>query len=328
MELVANGVETVKASRRGFSGRNSVSVVQTTVKRVDDILGRRHSLMSEAGFTGTRQELLELKEQLLRYERDRLVFEFKRWNAHSRGYAWYKNSFYIINAVVNMARFTAIQLGFKSFTDKRFTGGVGPILITSACLAGLGPVMSTTIGNCMERHQKRSLSKKLPVSYFLSDEEARHKFERLAQLLSSTEAHDQHSQLASELVRLREEKLGLDTLIYHEERNIQRLRLVAGQQAKAAPMVSTLTAGAGILGTVGYHGYRQRPLISNRLGFAGDTATIAAEAVALYATPAAAIRAYLYERELKRKGEHPDQLLSNRLKDLKALEAIVTDAWR
>ncbi len=93
-------------------------------------------------------------------------------------------------------------------------------------------------------------------------------------------------------------------------------------------MISSLGAGSAVLSTIGYYGYRQQPLISNRLALAGDAAVIPAEAIALVATPVAAISAYRYERDLKSKGEHPEQLLSTRLKDLQALEKIVTDAWR
>ena len=127
---------------------------------------------------------------------------------------------------------------------------------------------------------------------------------------------------------MREEKIGLDKLIFHEDRNIQRLRRVAGQQAITAPAISTLGAASGSLNTIGYYGYRQQPLISNKLGFAADATIIPAEAVALVATPAAAIRTYLYERNLSKKGEHPEQLVSTRLKDLKALEDMVNTAWR
>ncbi len=123
------------------------------------MLTKRHALMSDGEFTGTRRELLELKEQLLQYERDRLVFEFKRWSGHSRGYFWYQNAFYIINAAVNMGRFSAVQLGFKSFTEPRCSGAIGPILIASACLAGVGPIASSAVGNCMQHYHMRSLSK-------------------------------------------------------------------------------------------------------------------------------------------------------------------------
>ncbi len=328
VELAANGLETVRANRRGYSVEQSIAFVQSTVKRVDNLLARRHALMVQGEFTGTARELLELKEQLLEYERDRLVFEFKRWSAHSQGYAWYRNAFYVINVTVNMARFSAVMLGFKAFTQPKCSGATGPILIASACLAGVGPIASATVGNWVQRHQERSLAKKLAVSPFLSDDEAKQKFGRLAQLLLSRETSSQHGKLAAELVRLREEKLGLDTLISHEDRKIERLRRVAGQQETTAPAISTLGAASGILGTIGYHAYRQQPLIMNRLAVAGEATLIPAEAVALVATPAAAIAAWRYEHNLKRKGEHPEQLLSTRLKDLKALEKMVRDLWR
>jgi hypothetical protein len=328
IELACNGVEAARANRKGFSVGESVSFVQSTVKQVDDMLARRHALMEEGEFTGTRRELLELKEQLLEYERDRLVFEFKRWSAHSRGYFWYRNAFYVINATVNLARFSAAPLAFKSFTQPRCTGAIGPVLISAACLAALGPIASSTVGNCVQHYQKRFLSRKLPISPFLSDEEAKQKFERLAQLLGSSETKSRNVQLASELLRLREEKIGLDTLILHEDKKIERLRRVAGQQAITAPLVSSMGATSATLSTIGYYGYRQQPIISNRLGFASDATVLPAEMIALIATPAAAIRAFIYERNLKRKGEHPDQLLSNRLRDLQALDKMVTDAWK
>ncbi|MBX9689220.1 MAG: hypothetical protein K2X27_21100 [Candidatus Obscuribacterales bacterium] len=327
-ELALNGVESIKADRKGFSTQKSVAFVQNTVKQVDEMLERRHALMLESNITSSRAELLELKEQLLKYERDRLVFEFKRWSAHSRAYNCYKNTFYIINATVNMSRFSAVQLGFKSFTQPRCTGATGPILLSAACLASVGPAASTLAGNWMQRHQEKSLAKKLPARTFLSDEEAKQKFDRLTQLLEIDETNQKHVQLASELIRLREEKLGLDRLIFHEEKTIVRFRRVAGQQVITAPLISSLGASSATIGTVGYFAYRQKPVVSNKLGIAGDTAVIAAEAVALVATPTAAIMGLKYENNLRKKGEHPDQLLEKRIKDLKTLEDLVSNAWR
>lgn len=327
IELVANGAEAIRVNRKGFSVRDAVSFAHSQVERVDNMLAQRHYLMGELQLTGTRRELLELKEQLLMYERDRLVFELKRWIIHSRGYAWFKNTFYVVNASVNACRFSAALLAFKSFTAQRYQGGIGPLLIASSCVAGVGPATSELTRICIERHQKRYLSRKLPVSPFLSDEEAKQKFERLAKLLEMDEVRNQNGQLASEVVRLREEKIGLDTLVFHEERKIQRIRKVVGLQEKVVPVLAVAGTTSGILSTVGYYGYRGQPVISNRLRFAGDACLIPAEAVALIATPGAAIRTYLYERDLKRKGEHPDQLLAKRLKDLKTLEALVK-SWQ
>ena len=328
LELGANGFESIRTNKRGFSSRQALAFVQSTVKQVDENLARRHALMEASELTGTRRELLDLKEQVLKYERDRLVFEFKRWSAHSRGYTWYQNTFYLINATVNMGRFSAVQLGFKSFTQPKCSGATGPILIASAFIAGLGPLASSTVGNCMQSYQERSLSKKLPVAPFLTDEEAKKKFERLAEVLATDETTKQNAKLSSELIRLREEKLGLDALILSQENKINRFRRVAGQQAITAPAISSFGVASATLSTIAYHAYRQQKVINNKLGFAGDASIIPAEVVALIATPAASIKGYLYERDLKRKGEHPDQLLLRRQRDLESLEKMVSDAWR
>lgn len=323
LEILCNGKEKIRSDKMGFSEHASLSFVRAALARVNLLLSERHELMNASAFSGKRRELVELKEELLKFERDRLVFEYKRWNAHARGYAWYKNSFYIINTTVNAARFGAVQLGFKSFTAKKCAAAVGPLLTSSSSLAALGPIMSSKCGEWASRRQENKLAKVFPKTEILSDEEARLKFERLAELLVDSDLARQHGKLLADLVRLREEKLGLDKLIYHQEKNIERLRLVAGQQAKTAPFISSLGLSSGILSTVGYHGFRYKPKINNRLGFAGDTAVIAAEAVALYATPKAALSTHFYERNLQKQGVHPEQLLAKRLEDLQKLESVL-----
>jgi hypothetical protein len=325
-QLAASGLETARANKRGCSVRKSISVVQSSVRQVDEMLAIRSRLMSEAKCTGAQRELLELKEQLLEYERDRLTFEFERWSSHSRGYAWYKNTFYAINATVNLARFSAIVLGFDAFTHPRCSGGIGPVAISAAVLAGIGPVSSTIAGNLMNRYQMRCLTRELPAHTELSDEQAKRKFDRLAQLLELTATNQESGQLAADLVRLREEKVGLDTLIFGEERNIQRFRRVAGQLNYVVPELAVLGVSSGVLSTVGYYGYRHEPLVANRLNLTGDIAIVPAEAVALVATPAVAAMSYAYEQKLKKKGEHPDQLAAKRQQDLKTLEMIITES--
>ncbi|MDX1985830.1 MAG: hypothetical protein SFV17_04000 [Candidatus Obscuribacter sp.] len=328
IELAANGVEEWKARRLGYSNAKAVSSVRSKVKLIDEALASRSALMRQIDRNCASWELLKLKEELLHYERERLLFEFKRWNAHSRGVAWNKNTFYIVNSAVNFSRFSAITLGLKSFTAPRASGAIGPVLSTAASLAGLGPAASSVAGNWVQRRQERSLEKLLPSKAPLTDAEAKQKFDRLTELLESDESKAQNLRVAKELIHLRQEKLALDTLIFSEEKNIERFRLVAGQQALIAPPVSSMGLASAILSTVGYHGFRNQPIINNRLSFTGDAIVIPAESIALIATPAAAIRTYMYEKNLSKKNEHPDQLLSKRLKDLEELEATVTEAWR
>lgn len=92
------------------------------------------------------------------------------------------------------------MLGYKSFSNPKYSGGTGPVLVTSAVLAGLGPIASTAAGNYMERRQERILNEQLPLRKGLSDEQARSKFERLANLLASDDASSSHGKIAAELI--------------------------------------------------------------------------------------------------------------------------------
>lgn len=325
LELVLDGAETLRANRNGFSVHGSVAYVQSQVKQVDEMLARRERLMSEYKFTGRRLELLDLKEKLLKYERDRLVYEFEKWSSHSRGFAWYKNSFYVINASVNFLRFAATIVGFKAFTNTRYSGVTGPLVITSSAIAATGPFASSAIGNYVSRHHMRFLAENLGNRRFYSDEEAKKHFQRLSQLLAEGASSDEHSQIASELVNLRQERVGLDNLIDHEERNIMRLRRVVGQQVISAPVVSALGTNSGILSTIAYQSYRQDAVTKNKLNLAGDAGVLVAEGIALIATPAAALAAFRYEHSLKKKGEHPEQLLRQRARDLDALSRLIQE---
>lgn len=147
VELAANGVEECKARRLGYSNAKAISSVRSKVKLIDEALVKRNALMQQVDRNCASWEFLKLKEELLHYERERLLFEFKRWNAHSRGVAWNKNTFYIINSAVNFSRFSAITLGLKSFTAPRASGAIGPVLSTAASLAGLGPAAGSVAGN-------------------------------------------------------------------------------------------------------------------------------------------------------------------------------------
>lgn len=215
---------------------------------------------------------------------------------------------------------SAISLSLQ----KKCGGALGPVLMSSSGLASAGPLLSNKFGSFIESRQKSILNREFPESGALSEEEAQLKYQVLLKLLEKNLDNTTHAPLLQELVNLREEHKGLDTLIFHQTKKIEYTRLVAGQQARTAPLISSMGFASGILTTLGYHAYRNKPKINNRLGFAGDCTVIPAEAIALLATPAAALKAAMYERALSKKNENPSQLLTKRMEELNKLEKILT----
>jgi hypothetical protein len=326
VELLANYSDAMVARRKGFSPTQSTRTVHEMVSKIDGMLSDRDRMMAQVPSPRSSYQLLQLKGQLCKYERDRLVFEFKQWNVHSKSYSSYKKAFYVLNIIANSTRFAGVQLALNSFSNRLVLGAVGPTLVSSSIIASLAPALSTAWGNHVRTKQRHYLSTALQSEPFLSDAQAKEEFDQLSALLLAQPQDDEHDKvLRVELALLRKERIGMDALINRSERDIEKLRRVAAQQSITAPLVGMITAGSGTLGIVNYNAYRLQPKVSNHIGVVGDTATLTAEVIALYATPKSVISAYLYERKLTKQSEHPDQLLARRLHELNALETIIQD---
>jgi hypothetical protein len=324
LELLCCAAESHAVHAKGFGSSAAIATVASRVRTVDALIARRGSLLDQLPSTLPDYELWHLKGYLFQYERDRLTYEFQRWNAHSRGFFWYRNAFYVQNILANSIRFAGIQVAFQGLKSRPYLGAVSPMFLVSSVVASATPAISSMVGHVVERRQTKVLSRDLPAKPFLTDAQAKQQLERLSHLLD-TEIPQRDNQLRMELTVLRTERVGMDKLINQSEQDIEKLHRVAAQQTIAAPLVGTLTAASATTNTVSYHAYRNRPSVSNHLGFAADFGTLTAEVIALYSTPKAAISAYLYERKLKSRGVHPEQLLSKRLEELQLLENTVKD---
>jgi hypothetical protein len=324
VELAADTAQVLRERRLGFSSERAVACEQAKVKHINELLALRDKLVNDSTLTGDRRELVELKGNMGRYIRDRLVWEFKLWNGRARAYSWYKNSFYVLNILSNFTRFASIELGIKGLKYPRDNGGAGPTGISAGFIAATSPAISYGIGMCMKQYLLRHLDKKLGSAQVQSDEEMEQQYQRAAQLLSAAAAHDETiKKLMADIATLRKDTIGLDEVIRRETRKTKEIRRVAAQQAIVGPIVGTLSLASGTLGTIGYYGYRFQPKINNRLGLPNGLLSLGGGALALYQTPKGMIQGRLYEHNLRQKGEHPDQLLGKRLVDLDEIESTV-----
>lgn len=323
-ELLADGVQHQREKRQGFSPKLAVSFEKNKVSHIDQLLKVRDDLMADSAIAGNRRELVTLKGQMLRYIRDRLVSEFEQWNIHAREYSRYRNTFYAINIMANFTRFAAIQLSSKGLNSPGYQGAVGPTLISAGFIAALAPAMSSVSGILMRKHQTKLLARQFGNSNTESNEEMDQHYQRLSQLLAETgELDERNKTLLADIALLRKNSLGLDETIHRESGKIRELRRVAAQHAVVGPIVGTLSLASGTLNTIGYYAYRQKPKVVNRLGLPAELLSLNGESLALYVTPKSAISGFLYERNLRKKGLHPEQLLAKRLLDLDELEQAI-----
>lgn len=190
LELCLDALATMRERRQGFSSEHAVAFIKGILKHVDELVVERERLMAYPSLSSDRRELLELKGQECKYLRDRLVFEFEQWNIHARQFAWYKNSFYVLNTISNFTRFTAVQLAFKALKNRRYSGAVGPVLIVSGAIATITPGTSFLVGRWMRRHETRLLAAELGERTPVSSEEIEAHPKRLSQLLATGPEQD------------------------------------------------------------------------------------------------------------------------------------------
>lgn len=327
VELLADSMQTWKEHKQGYSPVQAVAFEKCKVERISKLISERDALMHSGTFAGDHREYIELKGQMCRYIRDRLVFEFKQWNYRARAYAWYKNTFYVLNAITNFSRFSGFQAGLKGLKDSSFNGAAGPILTSASAIAAVTPAVSLGVGYLVRNHQVKILDRELGVSNVVSNEEMELHYERLLRLVATSGAADERvKELLADIELLRTDTIGLDATIHRETRKIVETRRVAAQQAIAGPIVGTLGMASSTVSTIGYYGYRHQPKIANRMGLPSGLLIIGSGAIALYQTPKSVISGMIYEHALRVKGEHPDQLLEKRLVDLDEIEAAIKAA--
>ena len=137
---------------------------------------------------------------------------------------------------------------------------------------------------------------------------------KLARTKGSTERH------IEELELLIDSAIKTDAMIDKQAIEIERLERVATQQAVSGPAIGLLSLSQKILGVVSFYGYRNDPLTSNRIRFAGRIPQMVGQGYSLVETPRTQIAGYIKNARLRRKGELPSQELNNRLVELDKIE--------
>src|SRR5277367_3853342 len=120
-EFSQNSLVFWRAREMGFSPRRSVLFVKSTLGRINDLLAERAAIVARQP-AGKARNIRELEGRLLVQIRDQLIFEFRKWSAHSREIAWKENTFYAIDALQNYTAATGSVLGLASFTRPKARG--------------------------------------------------------------------------------------------------------------------------------------------------------------------------------------------------------------
>jgi hypothetical protein len=320
LELLQNGYSSLCARTRGYSPRQSVAHVQQALATIDDLLDKRAKLV---GQSDDPEKLLALQGRILRHIRNQILYEFKVWSVQSREVEWRENVFYAIDAAQNYGAMTSGILSIQGFSKPEVRGASALVSLSSSVAATLNPIIRDACGRIVGAYQMRQLAKSLPQGRPRTVSQLQQDWQELNLALRGDMPASIDKREIDEVAFLAVQSKEFDSVLKDDEGRMERLRRVAHQQALAGPLIGLTNVARTTCQTVAFYGYNDRPLVSNRINFAGRISQATGQSYALYATPKAAIQNWVYQRRLKREGKLPSQIFARRLNDLDCLEAAI-----
>ncbi len=318
LELAQNTWVMLEAHKQGYSPKASVDFVKNIVGTTDTLFDERERAVAAYPLQLQRERrVYELDGILIRRIRQQLLSEFRTWSCHSRGRAWRENTFYSLDALQNFTRMSAAIIGLKGFSQPNVGGTAAVSTMVANSVATLNPIVCGLVGLAMRKYQLKKLSRELPIERPVVLDQS------LAELKLKGKdmLNESETKLMEEALSLSDKSERFDVVLDRENREIERLRRVAQQQTIAGPLIGLTSMPASILGTIAFYDYRHDRETTNKLLFAGRISAIAGQSYALIQTPYTMISGMRKNRQLKRRGELPSQLLEERLKNLDRLEA-------
>jgi hypothetical protein len=320
MELAQNSYVAWHARQLGFSPKLSVAFVKNSLNTIDELLKERDKILGSQT-TSDAPSIAELEGRLLKHVRNQLLFEFKTWSVASRETEWRENTFYFIDTGRNYTSMSGYILGLEAFTNKHLRGNSAITSLVGNSLATVNPLIRDLAAFLMRKHQEGVLDKIFPQNRPKTIEELRQHWNDLDQLIASKRSDTSDKQLVSEIGFLISSSRDLDNSLSREEARIRRLRRVAAQQEIAGPIIGLTGVARAIGNVVAYYGYPSRPVVANRINFAGQISQTTGQSYSLVATPKAAITNAIYQHRLAKDGKLPSQILRARLARLDEIEA-------
>lgn len=320
LELAQNTWMMSKATRQGFSPRESVGFVKNVVARTDALFVEREQFTAMESYE-RRRRVRELETELLKRIRQQLLFEFRSWSCHSRDQAWRENTFYTLDSLQSFTRMTAGILARRALDEPDLAGGSIVCALTASSIATLNPIVRNFIGLSMRKHQERKLAREFPSERPAMP--AGMSLDELTELQKHVPGDRDHEELLTSALLLSDRSERIDVNLDKETREIERFRQIAQQQTVSGPLIGLTGVAGGTLSAVAFYGYRKEPKTAIRIGFSGRLSSVTGLSYAILNTPYTVISGAIRNKRLRDRGEAPQQILEERLKNLDRFEAQV-----
>jgi len=319
IELGENSLVQLHARKNGFSPHDSVIFVKLRLDNAEKLLGQREQLVNSLD-SDRERKLFELHDRLFRQIFQQLLSQFMKWSVNSREVAWREDTFYALNTAQNFILMSSSILSLNAFVNPQARSSAIVTGLVGNSISTINPPFRTIVGVCMRKYQRHYLRNTFAPYRLVSIPEWQPEWQNLKDRIPEERSASIQEAIA-ELSFLANDSKKLDDMLDAETNRIQKLRRVAAQQAISGPLIGLASLSRSILSAVAHYDYPQQPKVRNQLNFAGAIPQVVGQGYSLINTPTAAIMNLRYKKKLAKRGELPEQILKQRLKNLDTLES-------
>ncbi|MBC8000873.1 MAG: hypothetical protein IAF58_23195 [Leptolyngbya sp.] len=239
---------------------------------------------------------------------------------------WRENTFYALDTTQEALNLTSNILSYQAFTQSELSGHASIVGLVAKSISTANPTARNIAGNLINRYQTAKVGRELKELPMERAEKLVNKWGSEKELLELAAAEGSSDRQIEQLTLLVEGSEAIDKLIDKESAKIEKLQRVAAQQTVSGTAIGFLSLTQQIMGVIAFYGFRNDPLTSNRIRFAGRIPQVVGQSYSLIKTPTTQALSVIKERKLKRLGESESQELQMRLTELSKIEKRVR-AW-
>jgi hypothetical protein len=321
-ELGLNGLISIKHHQEGFNPGSAERFVSDKLEQFDQLLAKREALVqAHPDHPGYHRAVIEGK--ILAELRKAFINEFAIFDADSRGFAAFTNSFFMLNALTNAVATTVGGLAYKGVNTPKYNAPTNILFMLTGAMVMGSPLVSSLAGYLVQKHTYNSFLKRVGAETTFDASvlsTVRRQLEETApgegSLVPSLPAVNRFA-LYGESSRLFERQL------INETTTIRHLGKVAVESNLLGPIIGGTLLTQGILGTTGYYRYTFRPRKQLALDYRGAIVGSTGSSLAVVGTAAWYLASLAYENHLRKKHSLPIQLIQDRLAHLDEIEKIV-----
>lgn len=324
-ELSANMVRGYKNRRNGYDDKSANKYVAERLKTIDDLMGQRAKLVSEYSSDPAYNRAVA-EGVVLQEMRNSFVREYALFTKDAAKFNAFQNSFFFLNSAYNAVGAVGAGLARKGLSNPDYNGPANITFIVSGTMAALTPIVSTGLGAWASRRSQHNLVKaigplpKEPTGSAYAEAQA-----TLAQSTGPAPGSLIPSLPATQRLAFYEQSNSLFQKQLLNETSVMRtLNKVAVENIVLGPVIGSLLATQGIIGTYGSYELATRPKKQLNSFFHGAVCGTVGTSMAVVGNAASLLASIAYEHKLDKEHRLPKQLIDDRLKHLDDVEKVVS----